>query len=133
MSKILDSRDLLERREELEAQRDSFVLEIEGEQEGYEQERLQAWAEENPEDAAELAELVALCDECEGYGDWEYGETLIPEDKFTDHIREMLVDCGTVPKDLPWFVELDWDATAENCKADYMEVTFQGETYLMRT
>ena len=44
----------------------------------------------------------------------------------------MLIDCGTIPADLPSWVEIDWDATAHNVKVDYNTVDINGGTYWFR-
>ena len=86
------------------------------------------------EDAAdELAALVALQDEAERCAeDWRHGETLIRDSYFTDYAREMLKDCGTIPRDLPSWVKIDWEATARNVRVDYTAVNFYGVTYWIR-
>jgi hypothetical protein len=45
---------------------------------------------------------------------------------------EVIEDCGYIPKDLPGWIVLDMDATAENVKADYTAVDFDGVTYWVR-
>ena len=65
--------------------------------------------------------------------DWRYGETLIPEEDFVSYCQELLQDIGDLPKDLPWYIAIDWDQTAENLKADYVEVEYLGNTYLVRS
>ena len=64
-------------------------------------------------------------------GDW-YPVTLISERAFEDHVREMLEDCGTIPKDLPWFVAIDWETTAQHVQGDYTPVKIDGITYWYR-
>ena len=66
--------------------------------------------------------------------EFEYGEQLIRDDYFTEYQKEMLIDCGTLPNDLPWFIEnnIDWDAVAEDLKVDYSEIEIEGETYHFR-
>ncbi len=142
----IDSRDIIERIEELEAERDSFTgpcttcIES-GEREGEpcpecdgtgEREDATAWAVVNPEDAAELAALSKLAEDGEGAADWTYGETLIRDDYFTKYARELLEDCGTIPRDLPYCLVIDWDATAQNVRVDYFPVDFDGVTYWIR-
>lgn len=83
-------------------------------------------------EAVEYTALKDLADQGEGYGDWRHGETLIHEDYFVDYCQEMLIDCGSLPKDIPDYLVIDWDATADNLKVDYTEVDFDGETYFMR-
>lgn len=41
----------------------------------------------------------------------------------------MLVDIGYLPKDLPSWIEIDWNATAYNVRQDYDSVEYQGDTY----
>lgn len=142
----IDSRDIIERIEELEAERDSFTgpcttcIES-GERKGEpcpecdgtgEREDATAWAVVNPEDAAELATLSKLAEDAEGAADWTYGETLIRDDYFTKYVREMLEDCGEIPRDLPHYIAIDWHKTADNVRCDYFPVDFDGVTYWIR-
>ena len=55
------------------------------------------WAESD--DAHELKTLLALADEAECSPDWLYGETLIHEDYFTNYIEELINDCYELPKE----------------------------------
>ena len=61
------------------------------------------WAE--ADDAHELKALLALADEAECSPDWSYGETLIHEDYFTEYIEELINDCYELPKE---FNSGDW-------------------------
>jgi hypothetical protein len=114
---ILDIRDLIERYEELETQ------------------ELKSESEEN-----EFSDLCALLDELEGNGgdeQWRgnwYPVTLINESYFTEYSKELLNDCGDLPKDLPWYIEsnIDWDGVAQDLKVDYSEVTYNEETWFYR-
>lgn len=116
---ILDSRDVIARIGDLEGADDENPL--------------------SADDAAELAALQALASEGEGYGDWSHGEALIPEDEFTEHIKQLVADCYQLPKEFdsgtwPWnHMTMDWDAAADEAKAAYIELTYQGTTYLMRS
>ena len=90
------------------------------------------------DEAEELAELQAILDRLKGNGgdeqwrgDW-YPVTLISERTFEDHVRELLEDCGTIPKDLPWFVAIDWETTAQHIQGDYTPVEIDGVTYWYR-
>jgi len=134
-AKTIDSRDIIARIDELQVERLDWIGQG-GEDipEGPEWDAaVNAWAIENGEDAAELAALHKLATEAEGYAaDWEYGEILIRDDYFTDYAREMLEDCGTIPRDLPWWVEIDWETTARNVRMDYAAVDFDGVTYWIR-
>ena len=89
------------------------------------------------DDLDELKTLEALAAECEGYGDWEHGATLIHEDYFTSYIEELIDDCYELPKELTsgeWpyrHITIDYEAAAQEAKADYIEVDYDGVTYLM--
>lgn len=134
-TETIDSRDIIARIDELQAGRLDWIGQGGGDiPEGPEwNAAVNAWAIENGEDAAELAALHKLATEAEGYAaDWEYGEILIRDDYFTDYAREMLEDCNTIPRDLPSWVEIDWEATARNVRMDYAAVDFDGVTYWIR-
>ena len=56
--------------------------------------------------------------------DWHHGASLIPEDDFDGAYAEQLcLDLGYINCDFPAFIEVDWDKTADNMKADYSKVT----------
>jgi len=133
-TETIDSRDIIARIEELETERDRCTLLREDDGGNVTEEAdPQGWADQYPEDAAELAALQKLAAEAEGYAaDWHHGEILIRDDYFTDYAREMLEDCGTIPRDLPSWVEIDWEATARNVRMDYAAVDFDGVTYWIR-
>lgn len=64
-------------------------------------------------------------------GDWFPG-TLIHDRYFADYAREMVEDCGDLPRDLPHYIEVDWEATARNIRSDYTCIDIDGETYWYR-
>jgi hypothetical protein len=90
------------------------------------------------EDAAEYLALCAVLDDlCGDGGDEQWrGEwfpiTLISEDYFTEYAKELVQDIGDLPRDIPSYLEIDWDATAENIKVDYSIVEIAGDTYYYR-
>jgi hypothetical protein len=91
-----------------------------------------------PEARAELTALRAILDELSGNGgdeqwrgDW-YPITLIDDAYFVDYVRDLLADCGEVPRDLPDYIEIDWRATARNVQPDYSSVEIDGRTYWYR-
>ena len=112
---VIDSRDIIARIEELEGI-------------------------ENPssEEAQELAILLKVQEQADGYSDWEYGEALIRESYFTDYIKELIADCYELPKEFnsgawPWrHMTLDYQAAADEAEYDYTRVDFDGVTYLIR-
>jgi hypothetical protein len=91
--------------------------------------------EENLSEADEilLGELKELANECECYGDWIYGATLVSASYWVEYAQQMLEDCGDLPKDLPWYIAVDWEKTADNLLADYTEVSFGGIPYYIRS
>ena len=42
------------------------------------------------------------------------------------------MDIGDLPKDLPAYIVIDWDKTANNIEADYTTVDYDGVEYLIR-
>lgn len=112
---VIDSRDVIARIDELESA-----------------EALDAY------ETAELAALKALASEAEVSPDWIYGETLIRESYFTDYIEQLIDECYEMPKEInsgewPWRdATVDYEAAADEAKADYLECDFDGVTYLIR-
>lgn len=117
---IIDSRDVIARIEELTDERDNF--------EGG------AWAEECGDDAEELASLMALAEQAEGYAaDWQHGEALIRDSYFEDYARELAEDIGAIKSDASWpYTCIDWEQAARELQMDYTSVEFDGVTYWIR-
>lgn len=124
---VIDSRDVIARIEELRSEREEY------QERDRTQPLTESWAQANPDEASELAALESLAEEAEGYAaDWQYGETLIRDSYFVEYCQELLEDCGDLPKDLPHYIEIDWEATARNIRMDYASVDFGGVTYWIR-
>ena len=149
---VIDSRDIIARIEELESEQtglqdslEEAKEELEGmdedvtnqeiiEKEAAVREAEEALKEFENDYGEELTALKSITDECEGYGDWSYGEALIRESYFEDYARELAEDIGAIPKDSKWPCTcIDWEQAAEELKADYTSVDFNGTTYYMRT
>ena len=64
--------------------------------------------------------------------EFNYGVTLIPEEYFTDYVKDLLEDVGYISKDFPSWIEIDWEETANNVRQDYMEIEYNGRYYLVR-
>lgn len=129
----IDSRDVIARIEYLE----SIIEDAEQEFEDQEPDTyadLAAYIADNyADEAEELEKLKALAEQGEAYApDWMHGETLISDDYFTEYTEEFCKDCGDVPRDIPRYIEIDWEATAENIKQDYTSIDFDGTTYWIR-
>lgn len=157
---IIDSRDVIERIDELDTAAD-FAVESEQEEltfclmtKSQYREETCAWlrslglnrtadetAEEHEadegldaEELAELADLRALRDQAEDCGDWDHGEALIHEDHFQDYARDMAADLGYVHDDRHWpYTCIDWEQAANDLRHDYTAVEFDGDTYYIRS
>lgn len=129
---VIDSRDVIARIEELESERDDHEHDDDGNRTGL------SWAEDFPEEADELRGLLELAEEAESSPDWHHGEMLIAEGYFTTYIEELIDDCYELPEgmksgDWPWrHMSIDYEAAANEAKADYNEVSFRGHTFLIR-
>jgi hypothetical protein len=135
---ILDSRDLAKRKEELEALRDeveetrkaldetaqtgSGLQDLET---AYEDAQ-KAFGEDEQKELSELEEAEIEIPE------WGDGNTLIPSDEWISYVQDLLDDIGDIPKNLPHYIVIDWEKTADNLEADYSRVTIQGTEYLYR-
>lgn len=139
---IIDVRDIIARIEELEAEREALSDSVEACEEAYQfhdsgdtrstpewrdllesKDQLSQWDESG--EASELAALTAIMDDLKSSGgderwrgDW-YPVTLIRDHYFTDYCRELTQDIGDLPKDIPAYIAIDWDATADNLRVDY--------------
>ena len=114
---IIDSRDIIERIETLEDERDNMP---------------KGWAASDDE-VKELQVLQALAKEGSDYApDWEYGEALVRDSHFVEYAQELLTDCGCLPEDIPHYVHIDWEGTARDVRMDYTAIDFDGITYWIR-
>jgi hypothetical protein len=107
---VIDSRDIIERIEELEN---------EDELDESEQE--------------ELNLLKSVAEEGEGYSDWEHGETLINSNYWVDYCAQMVKDIGDLPQDIPNYIEIDWQGTADNLSNDYSRIDVGNSEFYIRS
>ena len=90
-------------------------------------------------DKDELDTLTQVIAEGEDSSDWSHGETLIHETYFSDYIKDIINDCYEMPKEFesgswPWnHITLDYEAAAEELKADYNEISIDGNVYYIRS
>lgn len=129
---IINKQEIEDRIEELDAEREQFLDEtcesagIDEDHDDYDnlrEQTVEVWEKHQPEGV----EWLMLTDVLEEMGDADY---LIADDYFINYIKDTLEDCGTIPRDLPWYIEIDWTATADNCRSDYSEIEIEGHTYL---
>jgi hypothetical protein len=138
-TQTLDTRDLIERRDELkEGILNSFLETFEHYKERtesfedilFEEEEIQDWKEDWGYDLEEIDQIDKI--EYILGSEFQYGVTLVREDYWEEYVEDLLVEIGYLPKDLPCWIEIDWASTAYNVKKDYEEVLYQGDTYLGR-
>ena len=119
---IIDVRDIIARVEELAEDLTAYSAE----------------AHAHPELVDEHAALCAIMRDLAGNGgdeQWEgdwYPVTLIRDSYFINYAQELCEDIGDIPKNLPSYIEIDWDATARNIRVDYSATEIDGVTYWYR-
>jgi len=134
MEDVLNTSDIEERIEELEAESESDYDEYVDERIDCEEtaKNYDDWYEENK--INELDILKTLYQDClDTSCDTPYGEILIRYSYFSEYTQDLCEDCGYIANDFPSWIEIDWDATAENVKQDYTIVDFDGIDYYMRS
>lgn len=133
---IIDVRDIIERVEELENERDNYTAKN---RDGYQTMIGADWHGDNPQNAQELETLQAILEELKGMGgdeqwrgDW-YPLQLIRESHFTDYAQQLAEDCGMVNSNAKWPNNcIDWELAARDLKVDYSIVEIDGVTYYFR-
>jgi hypothetical protein len=80
-------------------------------------------------------QLKDACEAHDSHPDWLSGTQLIPAADFNGGFAEELCsDLGYLPRSgLPSFIAIDWNATAENLKANYSLITICEEDYYIRS
>ena len=141
---VIDSRDVIKRIEELQGERADLkeaadqadadylaTVDVGGPDERKDEAALlETWDGEFGE---ELKALKSLADDAAGYcSDWKYGAGLIRDSYFTEHAEELCKDIGDMPREIPHYIAIDWERTAENIKQDYTAVEYGDVTYWVR-
>ncbi len=122
---MIDSRDVIARIEELQAECDAYNDDADHEI---------PWGQQYPEAFAEISALMALQNQAEGYAsDWQHGECLIRDSYFKDYAMQLADDIGAIPRDASWpNTCIDWEQAARELQMDYTAVDFDGVTYWVR-
>jgi len=116
MENILDSRNLEDRINELEAMREGLE----------EDDSLDEF------DREELEDLIRARDEI-GLEIWESGVILIHEGYFPDYTKQTAVETGAIHSAYDWpYNHIDWEEAAGELVQDYSQVTIYGDTYYWR-
>lgn len=135
----IDVRDVIERFETLEEEINDLQSDLEENPLDEDQETIKTKISEwNDENRAEFDLLKSLLDDLRGNGgdeqwrgDW-YPITLIRDTYFVDAMQELVEDIGDLPKELPGYLAIDWEETANNLRVDYSSVEYDGITYWYR-
>ena len=122
---IIDSRDILERFEELDARvpdpdepEDLFPPEPLDDDEQDEHEQLATLLQEIENNASDAP---------------HHGVTLIADAYFETYAQEFAEDIGALPRDAEWPATfIDWERAANALKMDYAEVDWNGHTFWVR-
>ena len=138
---IIDTRDLVETREELKQEiLDSFLEDFPHYEEMtesfedilFEEEEIESWKE----DWQEEIDKISIIDEIEDEigSEFDFGVTLIPEDDFTDYCEELTEEFGYINKGTPQLIKnnIDYEGIADDMRYDYSELEYEGKTYLYR-
>ncbi len=134
---VIDSREVIERLEELRAERDELIearSEVTHDDPEAYNKAVNDLIEWNDDFIIELKALEALNAEGEDYAaDWIHGETLIRDTYFEDYAQELADDIGAVATDAVWpYTCIDWTQAARELQMDYTQVDFDGVAYWIR-
>lgn len=135
----IDSRDVIERIEELQDERQPLADALEEAEAGDDaaataaaESALEEW--DASAEGDELKALQALADEAEGYcDDWRHGAQLIRDSHFATYAQELAEEIGAIDRNAKWpLAHIDWEAAAEELKQDYTCIDFGGVDYWVR-
>lgn len=135
---VLDTRDLIEKREELKEEIFNNFLECFPQYEDMtdcyedilmEEEEIQDWKEGWSEEINHIEEIDFIEEEVSEFND---GTALIDESDMEEYVKDLLKDLGYIPKDFPSWIKIDWNLTTDYVLEDYSEVTYQGTEYYYR-
>lgn len=137
---VIDSRDIIQRIEELESDIEDMPCTCEPgalDEDGCTcttEDKRQRWMQEYRPLAVELASLHSLAEQGrEAAADWQYGETLIRDDHFETYAQELAEETGMVKENAAWpYTCIDWTEAARQLQQDYTSVDYDGVTYWIR-
>jgi hypothetical protein len=143
-SKVFDSRDLIEYRDEIANDivnlYNDYMTEIDkdwDELSDIEDVNFDEYAfvEANQDEIEEYVAIRNFCDDISNYcSDFEYGVSIIHENYFQEYCRELVEDVGDLPRGIPAYIEnnIDWSGVADDLKVAYSEAEYNGDTYYFR-
>jgi hypothetical protein len=120
----IDSRDVIERIEELTSMDFDEALERYGDGNLHR-------SVVDPDDQDEAVLLLRFADEADGNSSgFRHGQSFISDDEFENYARELAKDCGMISDDEAWPLNrIDWEEAADDLKQDYTSIEFGGHTY----
>jgi len=131
-SEIRDVRELIERFEELETEREelcddetkpALVAEWDESTEGEEFKSLKSF----------LEDLAGSGGDHKWRGDW-YPVTLIPEHSFKEYAQQLAEEIGAINADAAWPANcIDWDEAARQLQQDYSQADWDDITFYYRS
>lgn len=146
---VIDSRDIIDRLNELKDEKQAIIDSIREVEESIANSddnseiqemneqvdslnmEFEEWESDNED---ELNMLASINDEGEqASSDWSHGEALISSDYWVEYCKELCEDIGDLPKNIPGYIVIDWDQTAENISADYTTIDIDGTDYYIRS
>lgn len=131
MDDVIDSRDVIEAIEELEAEQEDLKGEWDGVSELDAPADFLAWEREHGEELDKLREFAKAGED--SAEDWEHGATLIRDSYFKTYAMEFADDIGAIDANAKWPLScIDWDQAARELRMGYTSIEFDGVTYWTR-
>ncbi|MEM7200244.1 MAG: hypothetical protein AAF628_08275 [Planctomycetota bacterium] len=134
MDDVIDSRDVIERIEELREIRDDWIDEVVENGGEFDMAPEVDWHNAHTDEGCELDALEALAAEGEDYAaDWVHGEALVRDSYFEEYAEQLAEDCGLIDSNVTWPNNcIDWTRAAQHLQYDYSAIDFDGVTYWVR-
>lgn len=134
---ILDSRDIIDRIEELKNEFSENTATDENPDGDNPEDYTMSeddWAFGLGEDgASEMVTLLAFAAQGGTIEDWDYGVTLVRDSYFTAYARDLAEELDGDTDRHTWpHCHIDWEAAAESLQMDYTDVDYNGVTYWCR-
>ena len=85
----------------------------------------------NESDLEEFQTLEKLIDDVSS-SEFIHGLTLINESYWVQYCQELCQDIGDISENVPDYIAIDWDQTADNLSVDYSQCEFEGTTFYYR-
>lgn len=140
---IFDTRDLTDYRDSLESDLVDYYNEYMEDVENFEdvediggyEDWDEGFADTYADEIEHYENVEYFCEELSSIPDFNYGETVIKENYFSDYCKDFVQECGYIPNDLPSWIEdnINWEGVAEDLRQDYSEADFEGETFYFRS